>query len=106
MAKNCVAHAIVILITGVVICSGNVKFQKVIVAESSTTFGNFSDIKVHKAVAECVKRCQKRYEHDQLKMEICIKLDCIAFECIKHYPLDKEKIVACIDELRVHYYKK
>ncbi|QHO57872.1 uncharacterized protein DS421_3g85940 [Arachis hypogaea] len=103
MAKNCVPHAIVILIIEAVVCLGNGELQKAIIAESALT--TFDHVKVENAIAECVEECEKLHVHDRNKMAYCIHI-CIDLECTKYYSKDEKEMHVCIYKFRAKYFVK
>ncbi|KAL1367697.1 hypothetical protein AAHE18_02G069400 [Arachis hypogaea] len=101
MARKNMAHINIMLIIGIVICSANEEFQKTIVEEHYTTFYRIASNKM----GECIKDCEIRHEKDQEKKKNCI-LECIKVECMRRYPNDKNKRIACIDEIYSSISKK
>ncbi|MED6221267.1 hypothetical protein PIB30_052765 [Stylosanthes scabra] len=87
MGRNCMRHAIVILIIGVVICCCNngefekVRFDDITIKddESSKKYITMEEI----GIAECVKKCQQ--ELYDFRKKRCI-LNCCMEECGKHFP--------------------
>ncbi|MED6147780.1 hypothetical protein PIB30_046891 [Stylosanthes scabra] len=84
MGKNSMGHAIIILIIiGVVICSCNGEFQKVTLFDDITIKDESSKkyITIEKAIAECMKLCEKLHEYPK---NLCI-LNCCIDHCSKQF---------------------
>ncbi|KAL4381556.1 hypothetical protein AHAS_Ahas04G0145300 [Arachis hypogaea] len=82
-------------------CSANdVKFEKVIVEGSRTTFYYIASRKLE----ECINRCQTRHANSPEMKKICM-VRCIIFVCLIHYPKDIKKTDECINKMFAWYMK-